>query len=182
MGFLSVPNLVSWLIFRALIVTDQFCWITWHTYTWQGWDKRKRRWRAEGGGGGRLFGGGDCFKSFRQSGAIIKGRRLIEGLLLFEEERYVQSRLTQLLWRFVNTVQFASFFTIRLKRRNYLEMTKLTVTARYESHGIQTNIELWKLYCPFKFLKTTIAIRDNLHQVYPSVPSFEFAVISYNVF
>ena len=46
---------------------------------------------------GRLFEGGDCFKSFRRSGAIIQGRRLIEGLLLFEEERYVQSRLTQLL-------------------------------------------------------------------------------------
>ena len=25
MGFLSVPNLVPWLIFRAWIVTDQFC-------------------------------------------------------------------------------------------------------------------------------------------------------------
>ena len=63
-------------------------------------------------------------------------------------------------------------------------MTKLTVTARYESRAIQTNIELWKLYCPFKFLKTTIAIRDNLHQVYPSVPCFEFAVLfitSFNV-
>ena len=114
MGFLSVPNLVSWLIFRALIVTDQFCWITWHTYTWQGGDKRKRRWREEWAGGdysreaivlnisvraGRLFKGDDCFKYFRQSGAIIQGRRLIEGLLLFEEKRYVQSRLTQLISR-----------------------------------------------------------------------------------
>ena len=30
MGFLSVPNLVPWLIFRAWIVTDQFCWISLH--------------------------------------------------------------------------------------------------------------------------------------------------------
>ena len=30
MGILSVPNLVPWLIFRALILTDQFCWITLH--------------------------------------------------------------------------------------------------------------------------------------------------------
>ena len=27
MGFLSVPNMVPWLIFRAWIITDQFCWI-----------------------------------------------------------------------------------------------------------------------------------------------------------
>ena len=30
MGILSVPNLVPSLIFRALILTDQFCWITLH--------------------------------------------------------------------------------------------------------------------------------------------------------
>ena len=30
MGFLSIPNLVPWLIFRAWIVTDQFCWISLH--------------------------------------------------------------------------------------------------------------------------------------------------------
>ena len=27
MGFLNVPNMVPWLIFRAWIITDQFCWI-----------------------------------------------------------------------------------------------------------------------------------------------------------
>ena len=40
-----------------------------------------------GGGGGRLFEGGDYFKYFGQRGAIIRGRRLIEGRLLFEEIR-----------------------------------------------------------------------------------------------
>ena len=30
MGFLSDPNLVPWLIFRAWVVTDQFCWISLH--------------------------------------------------------------------------------------------------------------------------------------------------------
>ena len=40
-------------------------------------------------GGGGLFEEGDYFKYFRQRGAIIRGRRLIEGRLLFEEIRYV---------------------------------------------------------------------------------------------
>ena len=40
---------------------------------------------ARAGGGGRLFEGGDYFKYFGQRGAIIRGRRLIEGRLLFEE-------------------------------------------------------------------------------------------------
>ena len=34
---------------------------------------------------GRLFEGGDYFKYFRQRWAIIRGRRLIKGRLLFEE-------------------------------------------------------------------------------------------------
>ena len=42
------------------------------------------KWR-EPGGGGRLFEGGDYFKYFGQMGAIIRGRRLIEGRLLFKE-------------------------------------------------------------------------------------------------
>ena len=59
------------------------------TLTWQEGDKRNRR-RQEGwgGGGGRLFEGGDFFKYFRLKEAIIQGRRLIEGRLLFEEIRY----------------------------------------------------------------------------------------------
>ena len=40
--------------------------------------------RGEKGGGG-LFEGGDYFKYFGQMGAIIRGRRLIEGRLLLEE-------------------------------------------------------------------------------------------------
>ena len=38
-----------------------------------------------GGVGERLFEGGDYLKHFRQRGAIVRGRRLIEGRLLFEE-------------------------------------------------------------------------------------------------
>ena len=56
------------------------------TLTWQGGDKRNRR-RQEGWGW-RLFEGGDFFKYFRLKEAIIQGRRLIEGRLLFEEIRY----------------------------------------------------------------------------------------------
>ena len=37
----------------------------------------------------RLFEGGGYFKYFGQRGAIIRGRRLIERRLLFEEIRYV---------------------------------------------------------------------------------------------
>ena len=40
--------------------------------------------------GGRLFEGRDYFKYFGQRGAIIRGRRLIEGRLLFEEIRYIK--------------------------------------------------------------------------------------------
>ena len=54
------------------------------TLTWQGGDKRNRR-RQEGWGGGwRLFEEGDYFKHFCLKGAIIRGRRLIEGRLLFK--------------------------------------------------------------------------------------------------
>ena len=47
-----------------------------------------------GGGGGRLFDGGDYLKYFGQRGAIIRGRRLIEGRLLFEEIRYDNNEKT----------------------------------------------------------------------------------------
>ena len=42
-----------------------------------------------GGGVGRLFEGGDYFKYFCHRGTSIRGRRLIEGRLLFEEIRYI---------------------------------------------------------------------------------------------
>ena len=42
--------------------------------------------------GGRLLEGGDYFKYFGQRGAIIRGRRLIEGRLLFEEIRYLKMK------------------------------------------------------------------------------------------
>ena len=59
------------------------------TLTWQGVDKRKTK-KAKvvvAGGGGLLFEGSDYFKYFRLKKAIIRGRRLIEGLLLFEAIR-----------------------------------------------------------------------------------------------
>ena len=74
MGFLSVPNLVIWLIFNANILGTRarLSLISFvgsgSTATWQGGDKRKRRWREGWGWGdyfkhvglrGRLFEGGD---------------------------------------------------------------------------------------------------------------------------
>jgi len=63
MGFLSVPNLVRWLIFRALIVSDQL---------YREGIKEKE----------------DDEKVWRGGGAIIRARRLIEGRILFQEIRY----------------------------------------------------------------------------------------------
>ena len=40
-----------------------------------------------------LFEGGGYFKYFRRRGAIIQGRRLIEGRLLFEDTRYLYLEL-----------------------------------------------------------------------------------------
>ena len=45
------------------------------------------------GGGGRLFEGGGYFEYFHQRGAIIRGRRLIKGRLLFEEIRYTDNTI-----------------------------------------------------------------------------------------
>ena len=79
------------------------------TSTWQGGDKRKRRWR-EGQGGG-LFKGGNQFKYFHQRGVIIQERCLIEEStwLLFEEcMGYVISR--QGNWRARKLFWFYSSF------------------------------------------------------------------------
>ena len=48
----------------------------------------KEREDGERGSGGRLFEGGDYFKYIRLKGAIIPGRQLIEGKLLFKETQY----------------------------------------------------------------------------------------------
>ena len=45
--------------------------------------------RVFGGWGGGLLKGDDYLKFFRQREAIVGGRRLIEGRLLFEEIRYL---------------------------------------------------------------------------------------------
>ena len=90
-GFLSVLNLVPWLIFsvnilgvRAWILTDQFCWIRLHfNATGRGLKKRKD---GERGRSGRLFEGGDYFRYFRLRGWLFdRGRRLIEERLLFDQ-------------------------------------------------------------------------------------------------
>ena len=55
-------------------------------------DKKELKGREDSerrGGKGRFFEGGDYFEYFRQRGAIIRGRRLIEGVL-FEEIWYFE--------------------------------------------------------------------------------------------
>ena len=49
-----------------------------------------------GDGGGGLIEGGDHFKYFQRRGAIIQGKRLIEGWLLFEQIRYFFIRIALL--------------------------------------------------------------------------------------
>ena len=51
--------------------------------------KKKKDGEMGLGGWGRLFEGGDNFKYFRLRGAIIQGRQLFKGRLLFEEIRYI---------------------------------------------------------------------------------------------
>ena len=74
------------------------------------------KWRGGGGGGGgRLFEGGDYFKYFGQRGAIIRGRGLIEGRLLFEELRYVHNlRKKGSAHPKINTERFMNTFVNRL--------------------------------------------------------------------
>ena len=104
MGILSVPNLVSWLIFGAWIVFDRFCWIRFHFNLTGRWWKRK--WR-EGckGGGGWLLEQSDYFKYFHQRGAFMGGGWLIETQLLFEE---IQSINQSKLYFTVNFKKIAS--------------------------------------------------------------------------
>ena len=95
MGFLSVPNLVPWLIFRAWIITD----IVLLDQISLQLDREgiKEREDSERVGGG----GGDYFKYFHQSGAIFWGRWLFEGRLLFEEIRDAFAGIqTHSFWKF----------------------------------------------------------------------------------
>ena len=87
MGFSSVSNWVPGLIFGAWIITHQFCWIRFHFNFTRRVQKKEKMTRGVGGGGRLLFEGGDYFKYFHQRGAIIRGRRLIEGRLFFKEIR-----------------------------------------------------------------------------------------------
>ena len=67
--------------------------------------EREKMVRGVGWGGGRLFERDDYFKHFHQRGAIIRGKRLIEGRLLFEEIRYFVSSLTEIsIFRLLNFV------------------------------------------------------------------------------
>ena len=46
---------------------------------------------VRGAGVKRLFKGGNQFKYFSQRETIIRGRRLIEGQLLFQEIQYLET-------------------------------------------------------------------------------------------
>ena len=46
---------------------------------------------VRGAGVKRLFKGGNQFKYFSQREAIIRGRRLVEGQLLFQEIQYLET-------------------------------------------------------------------------------------------
>ena len=78
-GLLSVPNSVPGLIFRVKSSKISFAGSD-STSTWQGGDKRKRRW-WEG------WGGGDYSREATILNISIKGGRLFEGRLLFKEIR-----------------------------------------------------------------------------------------------
>ena len=97
MVFLSVPNLIPWLIYRAWIVTDHLCWITLY------FDREgtKGRWQEEWGGGyysreaiilNISMKGGDYSRQ-----AIDRGTAIISGNTVpFTDKRYpfhIPSRL-----------------------------------------------------------------------------------------
>ena len=92
LGFSRVSNLVPWIIFRAWIVTDLAGSGT--ASTWQGADKRKRRY-GKRGKGGRLFEGGDYFKYFRQRGAIIRGNMVTRNSSLSKNENMFSKKQTK---------------------------------------------------------------------------------------
>ena len=86
MGFLSVPNLVPWF-FQSLnrhssVLLDHVALQLNREGIKGGKDGKKSA------GWGGLFEEGDYFKYFHQRVAIVRGRRLIEGWLLFEEILY----------------------------------------------------------------------------------------------
>ena len=84
MGFLSAPNLVGSLInFQSLNLHDQFCWISFH-YNLTGTGKKEEK-MARGAGRGDYSREAIILSFFRKRGAIIRGRRSIEGRPLFEE-------------------------------------------------------------------------------------------------
>ena len=86
MGFLSVPNLVPWLFFRAWIVTDLAGSGT--ASTWQGGDKRKRRY-GKRGKVGRLF------QIFPSNGAIIRGNTVTCNSSLWKNENMFSKNKTK---------------------------------------------------------------------------------------
>ena len=64
-------------------------------------------------GGGRLSEGGDYLKYFGQRGAIIRGRRLIEGRLLFEEIRYPGKGHFTTFQTYINFRMFRDEFIVK---------------------------------------------------------------------
>ena len=75
----------------AWIVTDQFSWMTYIALQLFLREKIKEKEDGERSGVKRLFKGGNQFKYFSQREAIIRGRRLIEGQLLFQEIQYLET-------------------------------------------------------------------------------------------
>ena len=60
---------------------------------------------VRGAGVKRLFKGGNQFKYFSQREAIIRGRRLIEGQLLFQEIQYLETDMQPSVYKlFVNYI------------------------------------------------------------------------------
>ena len=77
MGFFqSIPSLVPWLIFRAWIVTDQFCWVSFHFNLTGG---IKGREDGERGRGGTIIRERRYTVS-SSTGHLQKARNLREGL------------------------------------------------------------------------------------------------------
>ena len=71
--------------------------------------KKEKMARAVGGEGG------DYFKYFHQRGAIIQGRRLIEGRLLFEEIRYARAGTLELLDMSASIKRLFYFLQVRME-------------------------------------------------------------------
>ena len=121
------PRRKSWIVFY------QFCWIRLHfNLAGRGLKKEKK---AKG-----LGRGGDYFKYFRLKGAIIRGRRLIEGRLLFEEIRYLFCvlKLCFLSENWIKSKQYwrQNIFTLKLKYLLFLKKKIKGTIFNFSRNGL----------------------------------------------